>query len=237
MVKLHADFKSDLLVMARKQLAANWSIETGQLSEGQILIGFFDSLRRRPSIRPRSLWIADYFRCPPEHEEGWKVLRSKVLDGKDLRPHLSKRHAQLNTLDGLLNEWGVHHLHLGTAISSGASTHVERSGPVLFARITEEYFFAINIYAHGDWENSSVLESLHRNWPDAIKQYRLRGIQGEPLTEVQRRNLRRKNVQAATTTSDGTVYLAIGGVVLAVAIPPRLECVPTCCGLIQKSFN
>jgi hypothetical protein len=211
MPKLHADFRSDLLAMARKQLVADWGTESGQLSDDQVLIRFFDSLRRKPSIRPRTLWIADDFRCPPEHEEGWKVLESKVLDGKDLRPHLSKRHAQLNTLDGLLNEWGVHHLHLGTAIAPGASAHVERTGPVLFARITEEAFFAINIYPHGDWENSSVLESLHRNWPDAIKQYRLRGIQGEPLTAMQRRNLRRTNVQAATTTSDGTVYWAIGG--------------------------
>jgi hypothetical protein len=211
MVKLRAGFRSDLMAMARKQLAADWGTETAQLSDDEILINFFDSIRRRPSIRPRRLWVADDFRCPPEHEGGWKALQLAVIGGKDLRPHLSSRHANLNTLDGLLNEWGVHHLHLGTAIVLGASTRVERSGAVLFARITDDDFFAIDIYPHGAWESLSVLESLHRNWPDAIKQYRIRGLQGEPLTEVQRRSLRRKNVQAATTTSDGTVYMAIGG--------------------------
>ncbi len=41
--------------------------------------------------------------------------------------------------------------------------------------------------------------------------YRIRGIQGGPLTEEQRRNLRKVNMQTATTTADGTVYMAIGG--------------------------
>ena len=138
-------------------------------------------------------------------------LQRKVTDGEDLRQHLSKGHARLGTLDGLLNEWGVHHLHLGTAPSSRDPSLIERSGPVLFARITADDFYAINVYTHGDWEQTSVLESLHHNWPSTIKSYRIHGIQGEPLTEEQRRNLRKVNMQTATTTEDGTVYMSIGG--------------------------
>ena len=211
MATLVADFRADLLAMARQHLTADWGPEVAQISDDDVLIAYFDALRRRPAVRPRKIWIADDFTCPPEYQAGWEQLQKKIADGEDLRPHLSKGHARLTTLDGLLNEWGVHHLHLGTAPSSRDPSLIERSGPVLFARITPDDFYAINVYTHGDWEQMSVLESLHRNWPDTIKSYRIRGIQGEPLTEEQRRNLRKVNMQTATTTADGTVYMAIGG--------------------------
>jgi hypothetical protein len=211
MATLVADFRADLQAMARQHLTADWAPEVAQISDDDVLIAYFDALRRRPAVRPRKIWIADDFACPPEYQAGWEQLQKKVTDGEDLRPHLSRGHARLGTLDGLLNEWNVHHLHLGTAPSPRDPSLIERSGPVLFARITGDDFYAINVYTHGDWEQTGVLESLHRNWPDTIKSYRIRGIQGEPLTGEQRRNLRKVNMQTTTTTADGTVYMAIGG--------------------------
>ena len=211
MIKLRTNFKADVLAIARQHLAADWGPEIKRIPDNDVLISFFDSLRRMPKIGPRRLWIADDFKCPSQHEDGWKALQRKVVAGEDIRPHLSRKHASLDSLDGLLNEWDVHHLHLGIGLAPGGSGRVQRSGPVLFARITDEDFYAINVYPHGVWENSSVLESLHRNWPDSIKKYRLKGIHGEALTGAQRRTLRKVNGQAATTTADGTVYAAIGG--------------------------
>jgi hypothetical protein len=121
----------------------------------------------------------------------------------------------LDTSDGLLNEWGVHHLHLGADLLSDGSGRFERTAPLLFARITDDDFYAINVYQHGAWEESGILESLHRNWPDTIRSYRLKGIQGEPLSKTQRRNLRKVNAQAATVVADGTVYMSIGGGVVS----------------------
>ena len=113
MLNLRANFRSDLLLIARQHLAVDWGEQTRQFSDDDVLIKFFDSWRRRPSIRPRSLWVADDFQCSPEHTEGWKQLQVKISNGENLSPHVSRRHARLDTLDGLLNEWGVHHLHLG----------------------------------------------------------------------------------------------------------------------------
>lgn len=58
MAELRADFKSDLLAIARQQLAAEWDAEAQQISDEVVLISFFDSLRRRPAIRPRTLWVS-----------------------------------------------------------------------------------------------------------------------------------------------------------------------------------
>jgi hypothetical protein len=188
-----------------------WGPEVGQIPDARVLSSFVDSFRRRAAIRPRKLWIADNFQCPPEHSQGWTILRQKIVDGEDPGPNLGRGHSSLDMLDGLLNEWGVHHLHLGTSPPAGGSSYVTRTGPVLFARITDHDFHAINVYPHGSWESSSILETLHRNWPNSIEHYRLNGLDGEPLTEKHRQNLRRVNAQVATTAADGTVYIAIGG--------------------------
>jgi hypothetical protein len=60
-------------------------------------------------------------------------------------------------------------------------------------------------------ETRVCLNTYIRNWPDAIKNYRIRGVHAESLTTTERNNLRKVNVQTATITSDGTVYMAIGG--------------------------
>jgi hypothetical protein len=209
MATLLADFKSDLLVIAREYLEKQWGL--GHIDDDRVLALFFDSLRRRPAVRKRKVWEADDFHCPPELTPGWELLRTKVVNGKDIGPHQGCDHASLRNLDGLLNEWGVHHLHLGTKPYFKDNRYIDRTPPLLFALITNDDFYAINIYEHGGWESMSVIESLHRNWPQVISQSRIKGIQGEALTEKERKMLRNSNIQTASTVSDGTVYMAIGG--------------------------
>ncbi len=113
--------------------------------------------------------------------------------------------------------------------SSSPRHHALRQEPVLcrsdtstlFALITDNDFYAINVYSHRDFEMISVVESLHRNWPQAIKQYRVNGIPGEILSPKQRRNIRNANEQIAVTVSDGTAYMAIGGGVTPTGVSVR----------------
>ncbi|MGA3027009.1 MAG: hypothetical protein ABSF98_19810 [Bryobacteraceae bacterium] len=220
MATLIADFKSDLLDMARQHLEEEWGPEEvpSERSGDRALALFIDSLRRRPAVRPRVVWEADDFYCPPEVASGWDVLREKVVKGNDLGPHLSERHSSLTNLDGLLNEWGVNHLHLGAGPWPKNSLLADRTGPLLFAFITDDDCYAINIYEHGDWERNSIVESLHRNWPQVIAGWRIIGVKGEVLSEKQRRRVRSLNAQAAMAVTDGTVYQAIGGGVMVSGI-------------------
>jgi hypothetical protein len=195
--------------MARQRLAEDWGSEVQIISDDRIVLAFLDARRRRPAARPRRVWIADDFQCPPAHDSGWEALQKEIVQGIGLGSRMSRGHSSIHVRDGLLNEWGVHHFHLGTAFDS--SGLVERTGPVVFARVTDNDFYAIGVYEHDMWEHSSILESLHRNWPDTIRHYRLNGIQNEPLTEEQRKNMRKRNVQTATSVADGTVYMSIDG--------------------------
>lgn len=220
MVKLKADFEANWIAQVRCRMTETWGTEVARIPDRDVAIHYFHSFHRRIARRARSLRIADDFRCPPGEEIRWKALQDKVLSGKDLNPHLSKGYRSLFNadgrlnVDGLLSEWGVHHFHLGTEPDPLCPNFVKRSGPLVFALVDECAFYSINVYEHTDsgvFERLRIVESLHRNWPEVIGKYRLRGVAPEELDEQKRRTLRKNGYQAAVGTADGTVYGSIGG--------------------------
>lgn len=212
---LRADFEADLIAELRARLVTEqrWgAAEVAAIEDSDICAQYFDARRRRVCERPRSIEQAAAFFCPPAHQDGWESLQAKVRNGEDINPHLSKRHASMFFSDGLLAEWGVHHFHLGT-MTEGA--YVERTGPLLYALVTDSAFFAINVLSHREFEDSSILESIHQNWPELISRYRVKGVSGGGWTQSQRRALRNKRANVLTAVADGTVYMPISGGVMA----------------------
>ena len=149
MPKLCANFEADLIAQVRQNLVVMWGFQyTKKIADRDVLIYYFDSLRRRVIPRPRKIQIADTFQCPLPCLNGWMVLQKKVASGESIRPHLSKPHESLFNRDGLLNEWGIHHFHLGTCPDSNNIRYVERTGTVIFAYVTDDIFYAVNVYEH-----------------------------------------------------------------------------------------
>lgn len=218
MPRLKANFGADWVTHLRALLVnvQGWSAaEVALLDDRDVRFHYFDAQRRRISIGPRTIRIADDFVCPPEHEAGWRMLQEEVRNGLDINPRLSKRHSSLLNSDGLLAEWGVHHFHLGVARDPRDSDYVGRTGPLVYAMVRDKDFYAINVCSHGDFEDSNILESIHRNWPEAIQPYRRKGVTGGSWAPSQRRDIRRKNGNVLSVTADGTVYMPIGGPVMA----------------------
>ena len=218
MPRLKANFEADAIACLRSHLVnvQGWSrAEVAALDDRDVRFHYFDAQRRRIVSRPRTIKVADDFLCPPTSESGWNMLQRKVQNGADINPHLSKGHASLLYPDGLLAEWSVHHFHLGVVPDPKDPAYIERTGPLLYAFVTDNAFCAINIYGHESFESSSVLEGIHRNWPDMISRYRVVGVTGGTWSQAQRRALRSKNANVCVATADGTVYGPIGGGVMA----------------------
>jgi hypothetical protein len=221
MPTLKANFVADWIAYVRQDLVntQGWpASEIAALDHREVRLRYFDAQRRRIAIAPRILRLADDFICPPDHEVGWKALQEQVLKGQDLNPHLSTGHASLLNSDGLLAEWGVHHFHLGTVPHPKQPLFVSRTESLVYAIVRDELFCAINVYTHKNFEESSILESIHRNWPELISRYRMKAVTGVALTQAERRTIRRKNGNVLTATKDGTVYMPIGGPTSAAGI-------------------
>ena len=220
-LRLKADFFADWNAHLRTLLLAQgWSnAEVEEIPDADVAARFFDASRRKIAVRPRAVELADDFSCPPDHQAGWDALHAKIRDGLDLNPHLSLQHASLHNLDGLLAEWGVHHFHLGVGPHLRNPAFTERTRPVVFGLVTDSTFHAINVFSHGrgyqPFTDNSVLESIHRNWPNLIEKYRAKAVTGEAWTPEQRKHLRSSNANVVSKVADGTAYIPIAGGVMA----------------------
>jgi len=162
-------------------------------SDEQVRRKYFSARHRRIELRPRKFLIPPGFVCPPLLKPGLALLREKVESGGDLRRNQSKRISNPEYDDLLLDDWGIDHFHLGESIEPNG--FVSRTNPVLFARVTPENFYALVVLPHGSWSKKALIETIHSNWPDSIKQFRIRGVKPEfEVTEKEIQDLTARGV-------------------------------------------
>jgi len=212
-LEITLDFYADWTAMLRYELWSE-SYDIGIDEEPfEICKKFFNVRKRKIPAKQRTVLIPSQFHCPPEHQTAFDAIIKKATQGEDLTPYLSTRLLDSDYNDQLLNDWGIHHFHLGTTPDARHANFVARTGPLLFARVTSDHFYVIAVMEHGSWSQKSLLEILHTNWPESLKDYRLRGIIGlsqEP-SEDDLQEFRKHGVMALVQLSDGTIYGPIGG--------------------------
>jgi hypothetical protein len=200
------DFKDDWKAFLEKEMIAlGFKYECLECLE-ENTIRYLNARRRIVSNKPRAIHESKELCIPPEHSERYCDLKHLISEGGDIRPYLSRNVKDANDNDLILNEWGVHHLHF---LSSGTKD-------VLFVMFTDTEAFIIQTLPHGPghsdvWVNTSLIEILHKNWPEIIAGHKLIGISGEDLTAAQRKNIRKGHGNVAISVSDGTCYSCIGG--------------------------
>ena len=209
--EVEINFLADGSDFLRSQLRAMRYSASETESPEQISLKYFNLLKRLIPSYPRQVLVSNKFSCPVELEMGLEIIKKKIRNGEDLRPHLSRRIQNLDYNDPLLNDWGIHHLHLGTTLD--ASGFITRTGPVLFARFDNERAFLINVMEHANWSKQEFIRILHENWPDSIRSFRLDRIW--KLTYVPSdtdiKDLRQAKIQTFVQLEEGIVYAPLGG--------------------------
>lgn len=138
------------------------------IPNGSLIIMYLTFLRRKVSKKHRKVHKSKEFRCPKELENGLNKLINAIEIGDDLTPYLSKKIDDLVYKDGMFNDWGIHHLHLGDRMDG---KFIERTGPLLFVLFKDDDAYLINIYKHKDWTKKDVLQTIYNNWPALIEPY------------------------------------------------------------------
>lgn len=186
-------------------------IENGFKIDGvkgnDFVLAYLNFFRRRVSSRKRVMYLSDCFKCPDSLCKAWKKFRCCVEDGNDISIYQSKQIVDLTKKDLLLNDWGIYHFHLGEKLDKG---WVKRTDELVFAMVKPDAFYTIGIFKHGDWANKDLLEIVHRNWPELLREFRSRSLNVELLDNNKMKILRKNGYNFLVRMEDGTCYFPPG---------------------------
>ena len=205
------DFLSDFANECMLQLlGARYTVSPSSDSES-LIRAYLNVRRRRVPIQPRKVEKADYA-VPSFLVDGDREFLEKVVAGDDLRPHQSMSIDKPDYNDGMFDDFGIHHFHLGANPHPKNPHFVTRTGPLLFALVTDDVFYCIGYYSHGEWSRSELLDKVHANWPDTISTYSMRGVESiHTYTDGEHQKLRNAQINTPTQRPDGTVHTSPGG--------------------------
>lgn len=142
------------------------------------------------------------------------VLRLAALAaaGISLRGYQSTSLERSEYNDMLLNDWGIHHLHLAEGPHPSRSSFKARTGDLLFVMPAGDRLLFLTVLPHQQWANDELIEVLHRNFPVVLEPYLLpiTGLEYLPSPE-QRLTARKAGLVVPTRAPDGRFYTPPGG--------------------------
>jgi len=212
-LSLTINFQQDWIeILCQKLVERGYSIDSRQYDSDALCIQYFNVLKRQIDIKPRKILVSKEFSCPKQHQTGIKLIRRKVESGQDLTPNLSKNIKLLDYHDALLNDWGIYHFHLGDLLEK--TGFIKRTGSVLFARVTDEYFYMLDVLGHDSWSQQRLVEIIHTNWQESVSLFKI--LEGYRLSNVSPSDqdiaqFREYSISTFVQVSDGIIYSPIGG--------------------------
>jgi hypothetical protein len=201
---------NDYIALLRNNLNSSGFVVTGKISDENIFISFFNWQKRKIQAVRRKIYKSREFNCPAQFSNALKNIIDCITTGGDITPYLSKCLRRLDYSDPMLNDWGVHHLHLGDNID--VIGFIERTGPLLFVKFTADSAYLVNIYSHNAWAKLDIVEIIHSNWPEIIAPYKVENVIDLAFTpnDENVKALRKTNINTMLQLKDGTVYAPIG---------------------------
>lgn len=202
------DFKRDWTEISLQKLQSwGYSIDSRWGPE-EICIRYLNVLKRKISQTPRKVELSADFIPLESDANAVDLIIRKAEKGEDLTQHQSK---WLTEPDRLHSHWDIHHFHLG--ITSEPSGFIKRTGRLLFARVTDTHFYVIGVFNHKAWARQSLIEILHRNWPEEMSKYQIPFALGLEcnISDEDLRLLRDAGVNTLIQVPDGKVYGSVGG--------------------------
>jgi hypothetical protein len=183
--EINVDFWADFLAHMRTSLT-NEGFTNVPDDDDELELRYFDVRNREISSGRRTISLAKSFVVPPTRQAGYDKLCREVVAGRPLRAYQSKTMDKHDYGEGLFNDWGIHHLHLGEKLEP-SGTFIERTGDILFAIFKPRHAYFITIQMHGPghtpWADRKLVEEAERNWPHLTVKVPM-GAQGLPPARV-----------------------------------------------------
>lgn len=210
---LKMNFKADLVDIVEDFFFKNGIKYEKGGSASDFAARYFEMRVRRIDPKPRSVFFSNQVGNSLDRHihDATKAQRKAALEarqavsdikhifesGGDVRPYLSKTIDNSKCKDGMLWEWGIHHFHLST--QHDKTGFIKRSDYLLFAIIYDDAALFIDVRKHRhpeglEWVRQDLLDTVHSSWPQILYPYELRGVTGNDISDKEKKELRRKNV-------------------------------------------
>ncbi|MDP9007507.1 MAG: hypothetical protein M3N91_02165 [Pseudomonadota bacterium] len=211
---ISANFWADYAAQFKQMLLRRGVFVAGTETDDQIVLAYFNRLERNVSATPRVVHQPPGFSIPRQfqaHEAAIATVKQEIETGVDLTPRMSRKVQRWGYVDGMLADFGIQHLHLGT--TRDADGFYAQGAALLYVRFDDANAYFLAVSGHGEWANVDLIEVIHTNWPASIDQFRLRGAfrSSNNFSAEERMKLRRNGMDSLITVKDGTVYLPPGG--------------------------
>jgi hypothetical protein len=207
---LKIDFKNDWKEFISSEFTRLGLTYEANLDLNQNSKRYFGFVRRLTIPRRRVVYEAPTIVVPPRHQAAYATIKTKIEQSQEIRPYLNTTSVSESVKDALLNEWGIHHLHMGTTLRPDG--FMARTGPLIYAKFTNDAAYFLGVFPHGEWENQNLIQIIHDNWPNIITHCKT-SLGPQAYTKKERKILRSKNVNSTITVSDGTTYFPPVGLV------------------------
>jgi hypothetical protein len=175
---------------------------------------YFNMREKVPKAKKRKIIFSSQFECPKEYTEGLKKLSAAIEDGRSLWPYVSRKIIQPNSQDGLLFDFGIFHLHLGTESDPKRPFLIQGTKDLLYCMFDEETAYFLRIGDHSLWLDFSLLEVVQSEFEHLISkwEYRISSTSKMKLATEQRNILRKNNLNALIEIGDKSYFQPGGGV-------------------------
>lgn len=210
--KLKLDLQGDWRALVIRSLTNEGLQPDLRKSTEDLYLQLLHYQRRCVEPRKRTVCEAKEVACPADRKDGYEAFKKNVIEGEDLRPYLSTRIERLRTRDHLLNDWGIHHFHLGLTPEANRPEFIERTGDLLFALVRPETIYAIGFWPH-EFEDTEVLKIIQKNWPSILEPARCKnvvGMENPDKTPDEIRQLRQAGIMTMQQVG-GSVFFSPGG--------------------------
>jgi hypothetical protein len=216
------DFDIDIReqIFARLPRAPEVDAELSAMATRDLLTIYGYWLSRLISPQPRQVHeskalLANPLAAETRYAPGLHQIISRVTNGEDITPHLSKRirtgyqsssaptRQRREDLDLMLSDWGIHHLHLSTEVDTDGF-FVKRDGPLLFAAFRPADAYLIDIADHKSWTRADILRIIVEEWPDAGIVHKVDGLTPPSVSEAERQRLRNVGIGAMIEINGAT---------------------------------
>lgn len=172
---------------------------------------------RRIDVSPRQVRKSVAFQNSiqlPIHQHAVNEIIRRSNVGEDLNPFLSTEAVRTgkSSNDALLNDWGIHHFHLGE-VGTGIVDRAPRTNDLLFVVVQPSILYLLDILDHSSFENIHLFKILETDFPELIDTHQLDIIELEnPINDTDRRLLREAGINTITSTANGFYFGPGGGV-------------------------